>query len=500
MQTMLRLIVMIATMAGAAALSFSRDAERSGAERVAEQPPVAAQATFGNGPGRNMVNLVDKAVPTSWSVEKDRPVNLKWSADLGKQCFSGAVVHEGRVFVGTDNERPRDPALKGKKMAVLMCFAEKDGKFHWQNAHPQTNDDVSYDYGICGTPTVEGKFVYYCTPAAEVICAEVEKGAIAWKYDIMKELKVVPFWVCSCSPLVVGDSVYIVTGNGLGGEGKVAEPQAPSIIALTKKDGKLIWKNNMASPKVFEGQWSSAAYAEAEGKGQVIFAAGDGYVYGLDPKNGDMIWKFNGSPKKTANDRGGAPYFVATPVIVGSRVYIGVGSAPETGDPPRIGHFYCLDITKKGDVSCKNENFDPKDPANKESALVWHFGGMIQPKPAKGRAERIQGTISTASVADGLVYVAEMRGYVHCFDAASGERYWEHDFKSAEIWGSTYWVGGKFLVGTTEGEIAIFEHGKKYQAPRIVEMDEAIKTTPAMAGGVLYITTAHKLFAIHAGK
>ena len=55
-------------------------------------------------------------------------------------------------------------------------------------------------------------------------------------------------------------------------------------------------------------------------------------------------------------------------------------------------------------------------------------------------------TISTPCVHDGLVYIPELAGYMHCLDAKSGQRYWEHDFK-ATVWGSAYYVDGKVYVG-----------------------------------------------------
>jgi outer membrane protein assembly factor BamB len=483
---------------------------------VLPQPPGSpSQATFGNGPGRNMVNLVDKTVPTEWSVAEGKTKNIKWVVDVGDRCYGGPTVHGGRVFVGTNNARPRDDKLKGKHLAVLMCFSAVDGKLLWQNTHEEPPEEVAREAltdGLCCTPTVVGELIYYCTPGAEVICASVKDGKIAWRYDMMKELKVFPCYVCNCSPLVVGDKVFVITGNGTDEQGKLNAPQAPSFVALHKDSGKLAWKSSLPGAKVIEGQWSNPAYAEVNGKGQVIFPGGDGYLYGLDPANGEMIWKFNCSPRPGPNDRGIQPYFVSTPVVYDNKVYIGVGAFPSHPAPPKVGHFFCVDITKKGDVSVRTRKgkdkdgkeidldvLDAKDPINKDSALVWHFGGMKDPKPAKGRPMYFERTISTAAIHDGLVYIAEERGYLNCLDAKTGERYWEHDFQT-DVWGSAYWVAGKVMVCTDDGDCHIFEHGKKYQPPVKMEMEEPMQSTPVVADGVLYIATKSKVYAIAAGK
>src|SRR5262245_17378144 len=89
---------------------------------------------LGGTPSRNLVNLVDKSIPTSWSVEDGKLQNVKWVAKIGNRGYGSPVVADGRVFVSTNNKAPRDKQVKGKK-AVLMCFAEKDGKFLWQAVH-----------------------------------------------------------------------------------------------------------------------------------------------------------------------------------------------------------------------------------------------------------------------------------------------------------------------------------------------------------------------------
>ncbi len=41
-----------------------------------------------------------------------------------------------------------------------------------------------------------------------------------------------------------------------------------------------------------DGQWTSPAYATVNGKGQVIFPGGDGWLYGFEAKKGELLWKF----------------------------------------------------------------------------------------------------------------------------------------------------------------------------------------------------------------
>jgi outer membrane protein assembly factor BamB len=471
---------------------------------------------FGGSPYRNMVNLTDKNPPVSWDVEEGKQKNIKWVAPIGKYSFGGPVVADGKVFVGTNNDNPRDPKIKERDKAVLMAFNEADGKFLWQIVHdlPDIVPEIARIYGLCSTPVVEDKRLYYVTPGCEVVCADVA-GKVVWTLDMNKELKVLPHHLANCSPLVVGDLVMVITGNGLDTEYKPQNPKAPSFIAVNKKTGRVAWQSNLPGDRVIEGQFSNPTLAQVNGKPQVIFAGGDCVVYSFEPTTGDLIWKCVcprvGKPSST---RGIDNHIIATPVVVGDRLYVGLGIAPETGNSTKFGYFLCLDITKKGDVSFKN--FDPKSPANKDSALVWAYGGLVEPRPEKGRDAYFGSTMSTAAIHDGLVYIAEERGYLHCLDQKTGKRYWYHDFLNP-IWGSPYWVDGKIYVVTEEGNAFVFLHGKErkyyYQgkphAPTAdddkklqpgIPMEEYVQSTPVVASGVLYIMTRRKLYAIATGK
>ncbi len=463
---------------------------------------------FGGTPQRNMVNTVDKNTPIDWSVEEGKRKNIKWIANLGSYCYSGPIIADGKVFVGTNNGDDKDTK------AALMAFRESDGKFLWQIVHAKSNSsEASYRYGLCSTPVFENNRLYYVTPGSEVICADTT-GTVKWSYDMAKELKVVPYHVSNCSPLIVGDLVMICTSNGRDEEGNLPSPKAPSFIAVNKNTGKLEWQSNLPGTKIIEGQWSNPTLATVNGKAQVIFAGGDCVIYGLEPSSGDLIWKCNCNPVPRTG-REANPYIISTPVVVGNRLYVGLGIHPDNGRSLPYSHFLCLDITKKGDASPKS--LDAKNAANKNSALVWAFGGEIQPPPKKGPRAYFgdgNGTISTAAVQDGLVYICAERGFLHCLDAKTGERYWLHDFREG-VWGSSYWVDGKIYVGTGSGDVVVFAHGKerKYYCEGkphvskdskdvrpVASMDVQIESTPVVAGGVLYIAGRTKLFAIANGK
>src|SRR4029077_603449 len=111
-------------------------------------------------------------------------------------------------------------------------------------------------------------------------------------------------------------------------------------------------------------------------------------------------------------------------------------------------------------------------------------GGLA--KKESGRDYVFGRTISTCAIHDGLVYAAEMDGFLHCLDAQTGQKYWEHDLK-AEIWGSPSWADGKVYLGAEDGDVYVFAHGKTKKLLGQIAMEQPIKGTPVAVGSVLYV-------------
>src|SRR5688572_28422210 len=66
-------------------------------------------AMFGGSPARNMVNDHAEGLPIKWTDEDGSILNLKWAAELGTRAYGGPIVAGGQVYVGTNNQTPRDP-------------------------------------------------------------------------------------------------------------------------------------------------------------------------------------------------------------------------------------------------------------------------------------------------------------------------------------------------------------------------------------------------------
>jgi outer membrane protein assembly factor BamB len=503
---------------------------------------------------RNMANPSETGIATEWNVKTKK--NIKWVATLGSQSYAGPIVAGGKIFVGTNNESTRNPKVKGDK-GNMVCFDQETGKFLWQAVHDKLPTGRVNDWpeqGVCSTPTVEGDRMYYVSNRCELVCLDAEgffdgenDGPITnekltekidadfvWSFDMMEELGVFPHNLATSSPLVVGDLIYLITSNGVDeGHLNIPSPQAPSFIAVNKKTGKLVWEDGSPGERIYHGQWASPGYGVVNGKPQVYFPGGDGWLYAFElsadaenPGKGKMIWKFNCNPpwaKYILGGKGTANEIIATPVFQNGRVYIAVGQDPEHLEGE--GHLWAIDATKVGDTSPflgewndndrwwapqgiqkpADLNVPPWDgksqiwqgvPKNPNSGALWHYGYRDF-----GR------TIATVAVADDLVYAVELSGILHCLDRKTGTLYWKHDLLAA-AWGSPFVVDGKVYIGDEDGDIAILAHNKNKKLlnkdPKAkqdredpaMNLADAVYSTPVIVDGVMYVMTRTHLYAI----
>ena len=201
---------------------------------------------------------------------------------------------------------------------------------------------------------------------------------------------------------------------------------------LDKKTGKLLGEEASAcSRRIFHSNWSSPAYLKTDKVELGIFGGPDGVAstrsspsrrkdedgyadaargLALRLQSADYRVK-DGKPIKYAT-RKGPSECSSTPVVYdGKIVYAVIGQDPEHGEG--IGNLVCIDAQGKE---------------------VWSY-------------DKIKRSMSTLSISNGLLYVADYSGFVYCLDANTGKEHWVHDTNS-HIWGSTLVADGRVFIGT----------------------------------------------------
>jgi outer membrane protein assembly factor BamB len=471
MTTRFRMLLAALVAVGAASLSAS-------------DPGSGDWPMWGGTPDRNMVSSM-KGLPTDWDVKTKK--NVRWMAELGSQSYGNAVVSGGMVFVGTNNELMRDPKQGGDR-GVLMAFREATGEFLWQHTHPKLESGRANDWpfqGVASSPLVIGDRLYYTSNRGVIFALDIQgfrdnendglkdekltgqaDADVVWQFDMLEEVGSYPHNLSNASPVVLGSLIFANTSNGQDeSHVNIPSPKAPSLIALDKDSGKLVWEDNSVEDRILHGQWSAPAVGTIGGVEQVVSGQGDGWVRGYEAKTGKKLWEFDTNPKdsvwpRTRNE------LIATPVIYRDRVYIGNGQDPEHGEG--VGHFYAIDATKRGDIT--------------ESGRVWHY-------------DKIRRTISTAAIADGIVYISDFSGYLHALDIESGKPFWTHDLLAA-VWSSPFLVDGKVYIGDEDGDVIVLQHGKEKKVLAEMNMGSAVYATIVPANGAIILNNRNQLFSL----
>ncbi len=476
---------------------------------------------WGRDQTRNMVSttsgLPDVFAPGGFignteEVDLEKSTNIRWITKLGSQSYGNPTIAGGKIFVGTNNEVPRDPRFIGDRSCVYV-LDEETGEFLWQLTVPKLGTGKVSDWeflGICSSPAVEGDRVYLVTNRCEIMCLDINgmsdgndgyqdegqymagPGAppievtnkdadIIWITNMIDECGVFPHNITTCSVLIVGDRIWTSTSNGVDyGHVETPSPNAPSLIVLDKQTGALVGEEASGlSRRIFHSNWSSPAYLKTEDTELAIFGGPDGVLYAFKPEpvvdaDGYGIlqeaWSFDcnpaeyrskdGEPLRYAT-RNGPSEILATPVVYEGRIYAVIGQDPEHGEG--IGNLTCIDANGKE---------------------VWSY-------------RKINRSMSTMSIANGLVFAADYSGMVYCLDAKTGEEYWIHD-TFAHIWGSTLVADGKVYIGTEDGYLMVLPATKEYHKDNVQEIDftAPIYSSPVAANGVLYIATHTHLYAI----
>ena len=504
---------------------------------------------FAGSHSKNMVsderNLPSTFEPGEKDTQKGEIVlstakNVKWGVRVGSITYSAPTVVGGNIFIGTGES--------GR--GIFKCLEAATGKTVWQYDAPYRKFPAQVDkgwnfmlgritpnLGICATATVEGDRVYFVNHRCEVLCLDAHGGTnlietpaatgtnaaggnapmstvrgakVVWSFD-MWDYGIRPADACNGSPLVDGELLYVNTSNGVDRDADIAyaddrpspAPTAPNLIVLERKTGRLVATDDARhiGPNLMHGQWSTPSMGTVGGRKLVFYGGGDGVCYAFEaltsipeqPVKLKTAWSFDCNPpeykqfgglswaahyslgdkrlkqslnKKSESSFVGMSEIIGSPVFHRDRVYVAIGRDPEHGRGR--GALWCIDATKIGDIT--------------QTGKVWGYQGLDR-------------TLSTVSIADGLLYIGDVAGRVHCLNAETGECYWVHE-TNEPLWGSTLVADGKVYLTTTK-RLWVFAAGKEKQVLGQVNLGAPIYASPVVANGTLYVNSRYYLWSVH---
>jgi outer membrane protein assembly factor BamB len=500
------------------------------------------QPQWGEAWSRNMVSN-ERHLPESFNPKTRR--NIKWVAKLGTQAHSTPVVAGGRVFIGTNNEEPRDPRHRGDR-GVFMCFDEKTGALLWQLVVPKRDEDAYMDWprmGMSSEATIEGERVYLVDNRGAVLCLDanglangndgpfrdeaayltpsttngtprqqvgaethpetlrpppdaklIEPGAldadIIWKFDLPAEAGIWPHDAAHSSILIHGNHLYLNTANGVDNTHKrIRAPGAPSLVVLDKRTGQWIGRDDEhIGPNVFHNGWSSPSLGKVNGRELIFFCGGNGVVYAFEPLPENLT--LAGLPHRLKR----VFQFDFDPAAPKTDVHKFNGNRRE-GPSNLYGMpvFYRnrLFVAGGGDLWWgKNEAWLKCIDATRTGDITTN--GLVWSYPLEKHV------LATPAVAGGLVFIADCGRKFHCVDAETGQPIWTHEI-NGEVWASPLVADGKVYLGTRSGAFYVFAATKQKKLLAELELGAPISATTTAANGALYVATMTELYAIAFG-
>ena len=458
-----------------------------------------------------------KPLPTSWDFGTGR--NIKWTVPLGSQSYSAPTIHQGKVFIGTNNGHGYDPALPSNiDLGVMLCFDAKDGKFLWQHSNFKLAVGRSEDWplqGVYSQAYANGDRLWYVSNRCEVVCLDTEgfydkqndgvstetntrdqDADVVWKVDMRKRFGVHPHNASHCNVVVDHSRVYVNTSNGVGpSHVDLVNPKAPSFVVLDRLTGKTIWTDN--TPKYIpHGAWGSPTLTTIAGKKQILFPGGDGWLYSFEPegdgKGGSvLLWKFDCNEKTVTSPQstegiakglvGGLMtrnQLITAPTVYDDKVYVTLGQDPEHGIGP--SHVWCISPANlRGDISPTTvrrgpgsrligpeTDFQYCDPskgdveiANPNSGLVWKYTGVDSNSDGiidESDTPVMNRSLGRVIIGNDRAYVTDLNGVLHCLDAKTGNYLWHFDTLSA-FWNSPLVVNDQIYISDEDGAINVLD-------------------------------------------
>ena len=494
----------------------------------------------GNDPGRNMVSP-EKGLPDSF-IARGTTQNVRWMVTLGNYVSGNPTIAGGKVFVGTDDAAlDDDPRFRRTHGGMVQCLDEATGKVLWRlpvpvrprEKLPQNAHYGEQRMGVCSSPAVVNDRVYLMSSACEILCLSAngmangnqgafqdeahyaagygnppvqlgkQDGDIIWKFDLIDQLGICPHDLTSSSPLVDGRFLYIVSGNGVDQPHvKCLRPDAPSFICLDSRTGKLLATDTEGlGHRMWHCLWSPPSMGLVDGKKLVFFGGADGICYAFEaltdvpnaPIHFKKVWQYDADPPSYRFPNGQNPFnyyigdkrkkystnkndgkflgpseIISSPVFYDGKVYVTIGQDPTHGRGR--GLLHCIDASKTGDIT--------------KSGCIWTYAG-------------IERAIGSVAISDGLLYVVDLPGHLHCLDANTGKLYWVYETGS-ETWGTPLVADGKVYVCNKKG-VVVLAAGKEAKLLADVPLGSPSYGTPVVANHTIFVTSQHSLWAVQQG-
>jgi outer membrane protein assembly factor BamB len=374
-------------------------------------------------------------IPAKWT-EKD----YNWRVSLPGKGHSAPVLWENKLFITSGDPKTAEQ--------IVQCFDAKAGKPLWEKRFESKPHTLhAFNTYASSTPCVDGERVYvsWSHPEALMMVALDHSGEEKWRANLGP---VIGQHGHGASPIVHGE--LVVMANDQGDE----EHNGKSfLIALDRCTGDEKWR---VPRKTREMAYSTpCVYKPAKSPDQLIFNSGAEGMTSIEPASGKINWTIELFDKRSCS----------SPVIAGGMIFGSCGSGAGGGN-------YVVAVRPPDGIDRTAPEVAYKMT---KAAFAPYVPGFV------ARGDRI--------------FMWSDRGFASCLNAKDGEVIWQERV-GGNFFGSPIRVGDRIYCIEQKGEMVVIRAGDKYELLARNPLGEPSNSTPAVAGGVMYIRTQSHLMSL----
>lgn len=359
--------------------------------------------------------------------------NKLWKLKLPGVGHGSPVVWGDRVFLLCGNE------ATGERIPV--CVDATTGKVLWQASQSALyKQDHKYNSPASTTPAVDARQVYFSWGARESakIAAFNHEGKPVWEADLGPVKRGHGF---ASSPIVHGDLVILSNDQEKDG----------ALIALDAGTGKLRWK--LPREENHSNYSTPCLYTPKGGPAQIVISSWRLGMTGVDAASGKQLWQMSVFQQQKSERAIGSPIAIGDWVIANCAFVNG----------PK--HVVALRPGKAGEME-----------------EVW-------------RLEKSVPHIPSVIASGDRAFLWSDQGIVSCVKLADGEVVWQERVTS-DTFGSPVIANGKLFCVDKQGTVTVLAAADKLEILGKNELGELCQSTPAVAGGRMFVRTWEHLHAI----
>lgn len=401
------------------------------------------------GPEANGISR-DKNLPDTWSPKGE---NVLWSKEE-YASRSTPITHKGKLYLVT-RYKP-ETTEEGEQ---LVCLNAETGELLWSQHHNVYLSDAPAERVGWSSPIADPKTgnIYWLGLGCQFVCLNGETGEVIWEHAMSEEYGMLSTYGGRTNFPIVFDDLVIISGVMT----QWAEHAVPAhrFIAFDKRTGAAVWFSS-TRPRPEDTTYCTPSLTVFNGQAAMVFGAGDGLMYAVQPRTGKEIWKYD------CSNRG----INTPPLVIDGTVYCG-HREQNSADTRILGAIFAI-------------NGDKATGEIKEEQLKW-----------KINARSVEG--SQPLLVNGRLYVIEDGGTLVVINPDNGEIIQEK--KVGRRPGALLYGDGNIYCCEQTGNFWVFEpteDGVKELSRVRMKTGEEILAAPIISYGKIYVTTTKALYCI----